>query len=159
MGEPHTPHFYVFGDLLDVSPSRKANIMYLLETPGYLKTIKKNFPNMFANYGVYKSQNFETPECWHCSKRRAPKIPTICRTTSWKYWIWDPYLSENIKCTFGKSLELWNFETMKPRIFETKKSRNLKSLKPRNQKSRNRETLKLRDPETKRPRNQAFLFP
>ena len=57
-----------------------------------------------------------------------------------KSWIWDQYLPENMQWNSGnmRSLELWDFETLKPINFETKT--------PRSQKSRN---LK---PKTKKPR-------
>ena len=93
------------------------------------------------------------------SKRRAPKIQTICLMPSSKSWIWDQYLPENMKWTFGKSLKLWNQETLKPRNQETLKPRNFENKKLWNQeplKPRSQETLKPRNP---KPRNQyTFLF-
>ena len=81
---------------------------------------------------ISKSQNFGNPECWQRSKRRAPNNPAdlIRLIRSWKYWIWDQYLPENLKWAFGKSLK---FETKKPRNFETNKTLKCWTKKPRNQ--------------------------
>ena len=68
-------------------------------------------------------------------KRQAPNMPATRLRNSWKAWIWDQYLPENMKWKFGKSLILW-------------------TLKPRNQK---RETNKPRNRDTKKPRNPSTI--
>ena len=45
---PKTIIFMIWG-FLDVSRTPKTNIIYLLETPGHLKKIKKNPWNIFEN--------------------------------------------------------------------------------------------------------------
>ena len=98
---------------------------------------KKN--NSFLTYAVSEIQQFEI-----LGKNGRRIVPTIC-LFSWNYWMQDHYLTENIKFNFGKSLELWDFETKKRRNQETLKPSNFEAKKPRNQdtsKSRNRGTPK-----------------
>ena len=72
--------------------------------------------NHFIHLHILESYNFQS-----CGQDGRRQIPTTRLINSWKSWIWDQYLPENMKWKFGKSLELWNQETLKP----------TESLKPR----------------------------
>ena len=72
-------------------------------------------------------------------ERRAPK-----QTNDPFNGILKLLVSRNMKWKFGNmgSLNLWNFEILKPRNFETKKPRTQETKKPRNQEAKNQQTKK-----------------
>ena len=71
---------------------------------------------------------------------------------SWKSWVWDQYIPEDMKWHFGnmgalnlETKKLWNQETSKPIHFETKKQQ---TKKPNNKKPTNQVNKELLYQET-----------
>ena len=97
------------------------------------------------------------------------RMPTIRLIQSWKSWIWDQSLPENMRWEFGKPLKLWIFETKKLQNQETKtlwsqgtlKTRNQENKKQQNdnQETKNQETNKPTNRETSKPRSQETEKP
>ena len=145
MGETETPHFYDFGTFGHV-PEPQHQYHLPLETPRYFKQSKKDAKSFLKSI-ICINLFVENPTVWFVRNGGHRKIPTAHLIQSWKSWIWDQYLSKNMTWKFGNmgSLNLWNFEILKPRDFET---RHRAPLKPRNQKTNSRTT-------TKQPRNQS----
>ena len=69
MGEPKTPHFFDFG-MSGRVPKPNKQLFLSLETPGYLKEIKKQSQIILQSYYCYTFHFF-----WQFSKRRAPANP------------------------------------------------------------------------------------
>ena len=86
---------------------------------GYFKI--KQIPKHVRNLFVGKFQNVGKPFLKICGKDGGWKIPTIRPTNSWKSWIQDQYLPENMRWEFGKSLEPRSFEIKQLYDQETKK--------------------------------------
>ena len=163
------------------------NQYYLsLEAPGYFKKAKKKH-NHLIRHIVMNLKSLEIKIVEHVGKGVHRKLIKIRLIIFWKSWIWDQSLPEkhemffhswignqdlpeNMKWTSGKMepisfkkyemafLNLWNFETKKPRNVETntvnqetKEPRNQEPLKPRSRKPRNFETKTPRNQETKKP--------
>ena len=92
----------------------------------------------FINITISEFDKFE-----HFGEDAARKMMKTRLNKSWKSWIWDQDLPENMKWFFGNN---------------TKKLRNQEPKKLRNQetkKLRDRETQKLRNQETKKLRDQG----
>ena len=101
--------------------------------------------NISTNLRIAEIEIFEI-----VGKAGTEKKPTIRLINSWKSWIWDQFLPENMKWKCGntgriyfqehemdyfwnfETLKLWKQETKKPRNVETKKLWNFKTEKPRN---------------------------
>ena len=98
----------------DVSPSPKANIIYLGRPPGYLNWSKKQSQIISKKQDFINLKNSTSKHIflWKDGHR---SIPTIRRIASWKSWIWDQYLPENKESKFDKSLKLWDKETKTPK--------------------------------------------
>ena len=71
MGEPQTHQFYDLKTLGRV-PEPRNQLFLCLETPGYLKMIKK-IPGTFLKLIFDKSQNVGSPSVCQSWRRRAPK--------------------------------------------------------------------------------------
>ena len=106
-------------------------------------------------YCFWKSQTCKNQKVGKC-KRRTPDIMKIRLKTSCKSWMWDEYLSKNMKLAFGTILDnasisfkkhkmeikwyggnihqqtLNDFGILKRWDFETLEPRSQETLKPRN---------------------------
>ena len=93
-GEPQTPHFYDLGTFERVLSSQ-SQLFLSLETPGHQNNSRKtqNMKNIFvANFGILKPQMFDM-----FRKDGLRTMMNIRSRKSPKPWIWDQYLSENMK--------------------------------------------------------------
>ena len=78
-------------------------LSFSLERPGYHNTSKKT-PESCSKNICLKIRKWISKiwQFWKKGGRRT--IRSINLINSWKSWIWDQYLPENAKWTFGKSL-------------------------------------------------------
>ena len=75
-------------------------LFLFLETPGRSKNkLKKN--EWFLSNIIVGNRNSGKSKICKYWKRRGPKIPEGPSNMFWKSWIWDQYLSKNMKWTFG----------------------------------------------------------
>ena len=108
----------------------------------------------------------EIPNVGNFRKDRRRNIPTIRLIKSCKSWIWDQYLSKNMKFKFGNiffktSKGFWVFETKKPRVFETKKPNTKKLKNKRKSNNRNTENQETKKPDSfasKKPYNAPWRY-
>ena len=92
--------------LLDVSLSPKTNMMYLLRHQDTSNNPRKH-KIILENISFVNLETFENRHFWKNGKDRGREIPTIRLRNSWKSWIWDQFLSTNMKRKFGKLLIYW----------------------------------------------------
>ena len=98
----------------------------------------------FWKYCFVMFQSFGNRHFWFVGKEGHRKHMKIRLTVSWKSWIWDQDLPENMKWKFGKMepissnkhemefVNFWNFETKQLWNQETKTLWNQGTWKPRN---------------------------
>ena len=101
MGEPQNQHFYDLGIFARV-PDPPNQLSLFLETPEYLKNKEKPLGS-FNKYYVINLEILETYLFDNFRKGGHRKMK-IRLTKSWKSWMWDQYLPENMKLKFGKLL-------------------------------------------------------
>ena len=110
MEEPKNHNVYDFG-IFGRVPSLKTNIILSFEKPGYLNKSKK-IPNHFNQYyHSYRFHNLRNPFFDIFRKDGRRRKPTNRLITSWKSWIWDRYLSDNMRWKFG-NMEQISFENV-----------------------------------------------
>ena len=113
MGETKVLHYYDFR-ISGRVPEPQSQLFLSLETPGYLKQIKK-ISWAFKTYYFYQSQNVGTPFVSILEKTGTEQNDDPSnQIKSGKSCIWDEYLPENMKWTFGNLLEPRNHTTIKP---------------------------------------------
>ena len=138
MGEPQTPHFHDFR-ISGRVPGSQNQLFISLETPGYLKQIKK-IPGIFSKILFSKSQM-----CGHLSlfddfgKGGQRNIPKFRLIKYWKSWRWGQYLPESMKWIFRF---FWNQQR---NIINEKQ--NTKNQQPN-----------TKNQETEKPRKQQLWF-
>ena len=140
LGENQKPSFLWFRDF-GMCPGAPKPIMFICWDTGMPKINQEHPWNIFRSIRFRNVTNFELHNFDSFRKDGRRTIPTFCLMESWKSWIWDQYLPENMKWVVGNmgSLKLWNFTTTKPGDQETKKPRNFGTKKP-NKEARNYET-------------------
>ena len=135
LGGPQTPHFYDFGTFERV-PSSQDNMSCFREArtfkTGHINKNEEEAPNIF---NLIILRNLKMLKIKNVDNFQKDGHRTIMKTRlikSRKSWIWDQYLPENMRWTFG------NF--LKPRSQGTKKARHqeTKTQKPKTKKPRNR---------------------
>ena len=140
MGETETPHFYDLG-ISGRVPEPHNQLFLSLETPGYLKQIKKK-QHLLGNIMFCKYKTVGAPNMWHFPKRRAPdnsddpsnQILDMGSISSRKLNVnlvnlchFETKKQEYVKPRNQTTKNLWNQEAKKTRNFETKKRTTKKS--------------------------------
>ena len=144
-GRDRNSSFLWFRDFWKCPRAPKTTIVIFGDT--WTPKIKKSLGH-FQKYYVCKSQNFGNPLACRFLWEKTPlacrflvgkdgrrQMSKIRLIKHWKSWIWDRYLSKNIKWKFGQSLKLWNQEaqtqgTKKPRNQERPSTYRLPPLPP-----------------------------
>ena len=106
-GRDRTLFIFMISGFMDVSPSPQTNIMYLWN-PQDTSNNPRN-PKSCS-----KKHLLEIMEIQHCcifAKDGHRTIPAIRLINSRKSWIWDGYLSENMKWQFCNHVNFRNQET------------------------------------------------
>ena len=158
------PSFLWFRDLR-TCPGSQNQPFLLLETPGYLNKIKDHPWIVFTSITFIKLENLEMqsfvnfgkdgrPCCWNCLEKRAEKRNVAASNHFLKILDMRSIAMKYMKCKFGKSVKLWNQETLKPTNQETVDPRTEESPNPRLIKSGHQETLESRNQKSKNSYNQ-----
>ena len=138
----------------DVSLSPQNQYCLSFETPGDPRKKQENATSLLKKY-FKKFRFFGNPFVESVRKDGHRTIPTISLIKSWTSWIWDQYLSK-MKWELGNmgSLNLWDFEFLKPRHQEIVKPRNSETNKRWNQETNNLWNQESLKPRNQKPRNQ-----
>lgn len=88
--------------LLNMSPSPKANITYLLRHQDTLK-IQEKPSAIFRTHVVINIKNSEITAFINFRKDGRRKVLPTSLIKPWKSWTWDQYLPGSMKWKFGKS--------------------------------------------------------